>query len=200
MIEYPSIIGVSKAPRKPCIAFEKLDGSNVRYYWNRKHGFHKTGTRRQMVDISTPGWNDVIMKFLPLNPILQKIFEKEFRNDGVTVFCEYFGENSFAGSHNENDSKQVIPFDIYVDKKGFVEPRRFLKLLRDKVPIPKVVYEGNLNDSFIEQVRNNEFGLKEGVVCKGTENKKVWMCKIKTLEYLNKIKALYGSDYKKYWE
>lgn len=39
MVEYPSIQNSSKAPRKNCIAFEKLDGSNFRAKWTQKNGF-----------------------------------------------------------------------------------------------------------------------------------------------------------------
>ena len=40
------------------------------------------------------------------------------------------------------------------------------------------------------------WGLKEGVICKGVRKTKgdelVWMTKIKTIEWLNKVKELYG--------
>lgn len=39
MIEYPEIINSSKAPRLACIAFDKLDGSNIRIKWTQKRGF-----------------------------------------------------------------------------------------------------------------------------------------------------------------
>ena len=29
---------------KYCLAFDKIDGSNVRFQWNRKRGFYKFGT------------------------------------------------------------------------------------------------------------------------------------------------------------
>ncbi len=54
MIEYPTIIGCSKAPREQCIAFDKLDGSNLRFKWTAKRGFDTFGTRTQLIDINTP--------------------------------------------------------------------------------------------------------------------------------------------------
>lgn len=50
MIEYPSIQNSSKAPRKNCVAFDKLDGSNFRAKWTAKRGFDTFGTRTQLID------------------------------------------------------------------------------------------------------------------------------------------------------
>ena len=62
--------------------------------------------------------------------------------------------------------------------------------------IPDVVYKGEYNDDLINDVRNNIWNLKEGVICKGIRKTKgdelVWMTKIKPKEWLEKIKALYG--------
>ena len=35
---------------KPIIAFDKLDGSNIRAEWNQKQGFYKFGTRHHLID------------------------------------------------------------------------------------------------------------------------------------------------------
>jgi hypothetical protein len=42
MIEYPSMQNSSKAPRKECMVFEKLDGSNFRAKWTEKKGDAKS--------------------------------------------------------------------------------------------------------------------------------------------------------------
>ena len=68
-----------------------------------------------------------------------------------------------------------------------------------------VVYEGNLTDEFIASVRRNDFELDEGVICKGTQGKgsyrgKVWMAKIKTQAYLDRLKNRFGDEWSKYGE
>lgn len=52
-------------------------------------------------------------------------------------------------------------------------------------------------DRDIQRIRNNEYNLKEGVIVKGVIKEKrksdeVWMVKVKTLEWLNKVKSRYG--------
>jgi hypothetical protein len=54
------------------------------------------------------------------------------------------------------------------------------------------VYEGNMNHEFITAVRNGEYPVYEGLICKGSN----WSAKIKTIEYLTRLK---GIDEKK-WE
>lgn len=56
-----------------------------------------------------------------------------------------------------------------------------------------------------QDVRDNKFNLNEGVICKGHLTKgnffgKMWMCKIKTQAYLDKLKNRFGDDWEKYAE
>ena len=65
MQQYPSIDGSKKAPLgKPCIAFVKYDGSNLRWEWSPKQGWHKFGTRRQMFDATDEVYGPAIPIFL----------------------------------------------------------------------------------------------------------------------------------------
>ena len=52
------------------IAFDKLDGSNLRFEYSKKRGFYKAGTRKMMIDSSheTFGFavNLFLEKYLPL--------------------------------------------------------------------------------------------------------------------------------------
>lgn len=210
MIEYPSIINSSKAPRKECIAFNKLDGSNFRAKYTQQKGFNLFGTRTQLIDESSPYWSDMVVQFKnnllsPLTDFFKKSKDyRDFRE--IIVYCEYLGENSFAGRHEEEPHKLVL-FDVLVGHKQrkFVKPREFRKTFQHLVEIPEIIYEGNLNESFIQDVRENKFNLKEGVICKGTETSgafmgNIWMCKIKTQAYLDKLKSVFHEDWVKYAE
>lgn len=210
MIEYPSIINSSKAPRKHCIAFDKLDGSNFRAKFTQKRGFDVFGTRTQLIDHTTPFWSEMVEIFeqnhrKPLEDLFKK--HKDFRDHReIIVFGEFVGENSFAGLHEKEPHKIVI-FDIMVGHKlrKFIKPKEFVKTLTGITEIPRIVYDGNLNEEFIKDVRENRFGLTEGVICKGSETSGAfcggtWMCKIKTFEYLQKLKDRFDDDWIKYAE
>jgi hypothetical protein len=207
MKTYPSIKGPSKAPHQPCIAFYKYDGSNLRFEWNRKIGWVKFGTRKRLFDESDPDFGSAVSLFKDtLAQDLESIFRKHYRDDKVaTAYCEFFGENSFAGAHEPNDPKRLVLFDVEIYKKGFVSPRDFVNIfsrsLGDRAA--EVVYEGNLNESFIHDVRTNSVegvNLIEGVVCKGGSGHKLWRCKIKCDSYKEKLKESFGGRWHEFWE
>jgi hypothetical protein len=210
MIEYPSIIGCSKAPRENCIAFDKLDGSNLRFKWTSKRGFDTFGTRTQTINIDTPLYGNGVKFFLKNQaPILDSHFRKNYPNTReIIVFGEFYGPNSFAGNHQENEDQKVTVFDILLGHKNreFVKPKQLIKEFGSIIELPKVIYEGNLNEEFINDVRENKYSLNEGVIVKGTTNNgafrgKMWQCKIKTKNYLERIYKLFGQEgLKKYGE
>jgi len=216
MIEYPSIINSSKAPRGHCVAFDKLDGSNFRAKWTQKRGFDTFGTKTQLINESTPLWGHMVTVFRDtLEKDLNKFLKKEFPNEReVITYGEFFGANSFAGRHQTDElgrfteQMQIVLFDILIGHKNrhFVPPLEFSKY--DAFPSPRIIYYGNLNQEFIDDIRANKYGLKEGVVCKGTQKSgafrgHIWMAKIKTKEYFDKLYRMFdGNDkeIKKYWE
>ena len=135
---------------------------------------------------------------------LNRIFidNKDFRNiDNIHVFFEYFGENSFAGYHPIEDIKagkmNVVMFDIHVEKKGILKPKDFIEKF-SCLDIPKIVYDGNFNQKLVDDVRSNVYNLNEGVVVKGTTKTKrkdienVFLCKIKTISWLQRLKGVRG--------
>ncbi len=159
MKQYPEIQGSNKAPREYCIAFEKYDGSNIRVEWSRKRGWYKFGSRKVLIDGTHP-LGDAMQIFLnTYGDDLEKIFRKDklFRNcQNVTVFNEYFGPNSFAGWHDPDDEKEIVLFDISIYKKGIMSPRDFVKMF-GHLKIPKIIYEGNFNESFIQDVKDGKY-------------------------------------------
>lgn len=210
MIEYPSIINSSKAPRKQCIAFDKIDGSNLRFKYTKKRGFDTFGSRTQLIDINTPVFGAGVKYFLEKqSSSLEKYFDKYWPNEReIIVFGEFYGPNSFAGIHDPVDDHRVVIFDVLIGHKDrrFFKPGELIKELGDIVELPKVVYSGNLNDEFIRDVRENKYDLNEGVICKGTETSgafrgKMWQCKIKTNDYLRRVYETFGDEgLKKYGE
>lgn len=208
MIEYPSIPNSSKAPRQGCVALEKMDGSNFRCKYTQKQGFHLFGTRTQLVDETSPFWAQMIEVFRRDHEAewLKKFRSKNYRDyREIIVFGEFGGPNSFAGRHEPTDKFSITFFDVLLGHKQrkFLLPQEFVKEFSWS-SIPKVVYRGNLNDEFIAQIRADK-ELKEGVVCKGSQRRGdaaggVWMCKIKTQAYFDKLQSVCGAEWVKYWE
>lgn len=199
MKEYWSISGINNSPRGlPCIAFDKLDGSNIRAEWHKKRGWSKFGSRTVLLDEKHPDLGSAIPLFL--NTIAEPLTKTFIDNrskmpsfDQAIVYCEFYGPNSFAGQHVPSDPKQLTIIDINLHKRGLILPRDFMKWF-GHLPIPKVLYEGNFNISFIEDVKKGVYGDGEGVVAKGVNpNAKkaqhgLWMAKVKTKSWLSRLK------------
>ncbi len=191
MLQYPSIQSWRKSPiGEPCVAFYKYDGSNLRWEYSPKKGWDKFGTRRQMFDKNTPLWSQAIEQFQDeIGPVVVEQIKHLYghRVDRITAFTEFYGPSSFAGNHELDEAKQLKLFDVFVFKKGFVPPRQFVKLFSKHDWCAEVVYEGNMSREFIEDVREGKYPVYEGVICKGDG----WSAKIKTLEYLERLRNTY---------
>ncbi len=62
--------------------------------------------------------------------------------------------------------------------------------------MPKIVYVGKITGKFVDDVKNNKYKLNEGVVCKGVDkNNEIWMCKIKTQSWLDRLQASFGQQW-----
>ncbi len=239
MKEYHSIPGAAAhgTPKgRPGIGFKKYDGSNLRFEWSQKKGWHLFGTRRRLFDKSDPEYGCAIDVFLNkyatgIEAVIRK--DKHFRGvREVICFAEFFGPWSFGGQHDpahpaldprwsqgthlgphtgQNDPKDVVLFDVNVHKKGLMPPRDFVNTF-GHLPVAEVVYEGNLNQEFIKDVREgtrtvpgwvSTVPLFEGVIIKGLDGKPphgIWMAKIKTLAYLEELKKRFAADWESLWE
>ncbi len=182
--------------------FEKLDGSNIRAEWSKKRGFYKFGTRKQMIDEKHPQFGKAVTLFLnKYNEGLSKIFtdKKQYREiRSFVVFSEYFGEKSFAGYHETDDIMDIVLFDVSMFQKGWVKPKDFIDNF-NHLGIPRLMYRGNFNRSLINDVREGKFDVKEGIMAKGLRKTKgdelVWITKIKTQEWFDKLKRKLGDKY-----
>jgi hypothetical protein len=83
---------------------------------------------------------------------------------------------------------------------GIIGPRQFVADF-GHLPTARVVYEGKLTGKFAEDVRNGKHRVVEGVVCKGgAGGPDLWMVKIKTYAYLDKLKKAFAEKWEDYWE
>ena len=195
-------------------AFDKIDGSNFKAEWDRKlskktrftNGFAKFGTRGQMIkNASNPFYEGIEIFRDKFAHELDEIFRthKTFWNiDKITVYGEFFGDNSFAGMHDWKEPHDIYLYDVFLYKKGFLPPSDFIKIFDEEVDCCKKFYQGIFTEEVLKHVEDGDLTqwqyphstqeIEEGVVCKGIENQKVFMFKIKTNKWLSKVKELYG--------
>src|SRR5688572_7211808 len=62
------------------------------------------------------------------------------------------------------------------------------------------LHTGKLTGAFLEAVREGKYGVAEGVVCKGGSGAGVWMVKVKTYAYSERLKKAFGAKWEDYWE
>jgi hypothetical protein len=191
----------------PCIAFYKYDGSNIRAEWNKKKGWYKFGTRTRLLDKTVPVFGDAITLFNDtLADGIEKVLVDKYNSYNATVYMEFFGPHSFAGRHEvetlkyigfdveNNDPKELVLFDVNVYKQGMLGPEKFISDF-GHLKSAQVVYEGKLTQQFIQDVMDGKYPVKEGVICKGGDRHKLWMCKVKTSEYLTELKKRFPRNW-----
>ena len=186
------------------VAFDKLDGSNIRAEWSKKRGtFYKFGSRRKLIDEKEP----ILGKSIPL---IVSGFEKELNDvfmskgyESAICFFEFFGKNSFAGQHKEDDHHDVALIDVAPYKKGILPPKEFIDLC-GHLRIPEVLHVGPVDASFLSSVRDGslENMTFEGVVCKhlSKNGKLTEMFKVKNDAWFKRLKEICGDDEGKFNE
>ncbi len=183
------------------IAWDKIDGSQIRAEWNRKQGFYKFGSKNILIDMSSfLGEAPTLIKQHYEKP-LTNMFKKE-QTERAICFFEFYGENSVFGAH-AIEPHSVILFDLAPYKKGLMLSPEFLKLvLKYNIITPRVLYRGEFNQDFYNSVKDSSLqGMTfEGVVCKGSKNGIPLMFKIKSNAWLTKLKEHCGRDEKLYKE
>ena len=195
MKKYPSILGnKNKDVTFEAYIFDKLDGSNLRFEWDSKKGWHKFGTRNRMFDETDPIFGKAIPLFLEqlADPVAQVANRQNWK--GLTVFAEFWGDRSFAGEHHEDDEKRLTLFDANPYKKGILGPEQFLDLF-GTLAIPKFLGKREWSPEFVQAVRNGMVdGVTfEGVVGKAGEGHKLMMRKAKTQAWVDKVLEKYGA-------
>jgi hypothetical protein len=214
MLHYPKIPGSRNCPGGRCIAFEKYDGTNLHWEWDRDFGWHAFGTRRDVFNLTDHGIDQFVRAHANLagcvevfRATLADAIERVFHDNAdyqgfsaLKVFTEFFGPNSFAGLHREDDPKELRLFDVLAEPFGLIGPKQFVADF-GAVGSARVVYEGKFTGQFAEDVRRGKYGVAEGVVCKGgAGGDDFWMTKIKTYAYMERLKQAFADRWEDYWE
>ena len=196
--------------------FNKLDGQNFVVAYNcRKKTFGPFGSRTVTVDENSEQFGPVVKWFKNSDypEILSKIVkERSGKKDvftgieEITFVFEWYGENSFAGKHEEGDKMHLALIDVFLKKKGYMEPADYYKLFYGcGIEIPELIYAGTLNSEIIERIQNNDWTnsesklptVKEGVVFKRStllKGQRRPSVKVKTKWWLDKLHSLYTEE------
>jgi hypothetical protein len=216
-LAYPKIPDTLNCPLRQCVAFEKIDGTNLHFVWSPQDGFHSFGTRRDRYPYSDAGFTQFHQAHPGLDGLRDAFgYMSRGVSDGldmeewltwvnpfpsakeIILFTEFHGDNSFAGTHQPKDAKRCVLIDVQVD--GIILPpdqliKKFQGLFQ-----PQVVFEGKFTGQLFMDVRKGKLPVKEGVVVKGMVNGQVYMAKIKTEAYLERLKKEFKGNWKEYWE
>ena len=198
-------------------ASNKLDGQNFcAKYSPKQKEFNMFGSKTQNVDETSEQFGNTVRYFKEnmaekiKNIIIQNSKKGDVFNsvEEITIFCEWYGENSFSGVHQEGDELKLCLIDVFLKKKGYIEPKIFYKLFEDQnIEIPELIYKGKLTKDFINSIVNNNWTksncqyptVKEGVVCKRStlmKGQKLPKVKVKTKWWLDKLTELYPDRWK----
>jgi hypothetical protein len=212
MKSYPSINNSSKAPRQPCYGFVKYDGSNLRFEWSKKRGWHKFGTRNLLFDETSMFGPAIPLFKQKYGDDLEAVFKKSkmFRGvDRVIVFAEWFGAKSFAGQHEDGDPKDIVLFDVNPITKGMLGPKEFLDEF-GHLQVAEMIYQGNLNEEIIAAVKESKYDfvskypikteVPEGMIVKGGKGHDLWMAKIKCHAYFEELRKRKPMDWERILE
>ena len=196
--------------------FNKLDGQNFCVTYHPKTTkFGPYGSRTTMVDETSDQFGDTVrwLKNSQYEEILNHLVrthrgKKDIFNgiEEITFFFEWYGENSFAGRHQEGDEMHLALIDVFLKKKGYMEPKDYYELFGGKgIELPELIYTGPLTAEIIEKIQNNDWtsenpefpNVKEGVVFKRStmmKGQRRPSVKVKTKWWLNKLHSMYPPD------
>jgi hypothetical protein len=207
-LTYQKIPDTTNCPLKKCVAFEKYDGTNIHWVLKPQFGWVDYGTRRDRFPFNIEGSR----RFERAHPELAGVsnlwdlggkLETHLINtynsaSEVIVFTEYLGPNSFAGMHQPGDEMGLVIFDVQIDGT-LLPPEEFIRVFQG-FNISRVIFQGKYSGQLFVDVRAGKYDVKEGVVVKGVVDGKIYMVKIKTNEYLERLKNSFGDTWKDYWE
>ncbi len=198
-------------------AFNKLDGQNFAVKYNpKKNIFDSFGSRKRIVDENDEQFGNAV-KFFKNSGIPETLSELVKKNKGkngvfagvdeITFYFEWCGEHSFAGKHDSSDILHLYLIDVFLKKKGYIEPKPYYDIFckDERLDTPELIYKGVLTNTFVKEIWDNDWTkqdcrypmVKEGVVCrmssllKGQRMPKV---KFKTKWWIDKLHELYTEE------
>jgi hypothetical protein len=175
--------------------FAKLDGSNLRFEWDPKKGWYRFGSRRRLLEETHQEFGCSLQMF-------QNDFATSFEKiavdqkwPGIVVYCEFWGENSFAGEHESKDAKFLTPIDVAIYKKGLMSPTDFINAFDDQFDLQYLGVQ-TWDQEFVTAVQTSNLpGMAfEGVIGKTGAGHKRLAIKLKSNAWISKVLNQYGEE------
>ena len=175
--------------------FAKLDGSNLRFEWEKKRGWFRFGSRRRVINQEHETFGIAWSVFLESYADHFEKLAAEKKWSGITVYCEFLGKNSFAGEHESEDVKFLTPIDVAIYKRGIMETDTFIKQFNDKFDL-HYLGEKTWDQVFVGQVENSSLpGMAfEGVIGKNGKGHHRLAIKLKSKAWIEKVIQRYGEE------
>lgn len=208
MLHYPKIPSSKHCQLGACIVFDKVDGTNLHWDWDGDFGWHAFGTRRDSYNLLPEGIGEFEKDHANLRGAA-KVFEQTLAPAAAEVlqklsirqavlFTEYVGPGSFAGSHRPDEAKRLVLFDVSLDSQ-MLGPEEFVDRF-GHLDIPRILYRGKFKGQLLEEIYQGKYDVPEGVVVKGGSGDGLWMAKVKTRAYEERLKSQFGNEWQDYWE
>lgn len=198
-------------------AFNKLDGQNFAVKYNpRKKVFDAFGSKKRMVDENDEQFGDTVKYFKNSNipdTLIEIVKENSGKKglfsgiDEITFYFEWFGEHSFAGRHDPSDELKLYLIDIFLKKKGYIEPKQYYEIFcnDERLDTPELIYKGILTNDFVKEIWDNDWTkegckypmVKEGVVCRMShlmKGQRLPKVKFKTKWWIDRLHELYTEE------
>ena len=198
-------------------AFNKLDGQNFAVKYNpRKNVFDSFGSRKRMVDENDEQFGSAVRYFKEscIPETLSKLVKENSGKKGlfsgideITFYFEWFGEHSFAGRHDPSDELKLYLIDIFLKKKGYIEPKQYYEIFcnDERLDTPELIYKGILTNDFVKEIWDNDWTkedckypmVKEGVVCRMShlmKGQRLPKVKFKTKWWIDRLHELYTEE------
>lgn len=198
-------------------AFNKLDGQNFCVKYNpKKQVFDCFGSRNRVFDENDEQFGCAVKYFKNsyIQNVLVELVKKNRGKKGlfecvdeITFFFEWVGEHSFAGRHDPDDILKLFLIDVFLKKKGYIEPKPFYEIfcLDGRLDVPELIFKGNLTKEFVNEIWENNWTLndckypmvKEGVVCRSSsllKGQRMPKVKFKTKWWIDKLHELYSEE------
>lgn len=196
--------------------YNKLDGQNFCATYKVHKGYWGPyGSRTVTVDEHSDQFGVVVEYFKDHKyaDILTKCVKDNWKKgevfqgiEEITFFFEWYGPNSFAGKHSLLDDMNLALTDVFLKKKGYIEPKEYERIFRGcGIELPKLIYTGPLTADIIEKIQNNDWtqpdcwdkDIKEGVVFKRStllKGQRRPSVKVKTKWWIDKLHSMYSEE------
>lgn len=216
-LTYPKIPDTTGCELKKCVVYEKYDGTNLHWDFNGST-WVSFGTRRDTFPFTPQGFEDFAKahpglesapQLFDTDDTLQESMFCHYSGLKLTLFTEFLGPKSFAGQHTPGDTMEHIIIDVMKGKR-LLKPDEFVDLFGgtewnvkggwDKFNVAKLLYMGKYSGQLVEDIRHGKYPVKEGAIIKGLIGSQVYMAKVKTNAYMDRLKNEFKDTWQDYWE